>query len=277
MRTATFTDCGAAKDDLSASWRGDDSPPNWVNTDDERMRDMKKRLNCVTGISCAVLAMAILCASPAMAESGAKEELKPQTTCPIMGGKINPDLFVDAAGYRIYMCCAACEDKIKADPAAAVAVLKEKGERPEVRPLVCAKCGEIKGGAKCCKPGAAKCPNCGLNKGSIGCCKDLKADVELCAKCGEAKGSANCCKPDVPKCAKCGLHKGSPGCCTAENNAVLLCAKCGEVKGGTKCCKPGAEKCPKCNLNKGAPGCCKLGALPSACTSTATSCCASSQ
>lgn len=34
---------------------------------------------------------------------------------------------------------------------------------------ICAKCGEIKGGAKCCQPGAEKCPMCGLDKGSPGC------------------------------------------------------------------------------------------------------------
>lgn len=30
---------------------------------------------------------------------------------------------------------------------------------------LCPKCGEIKGTAKCCKPGAKKCLKCGLNKG----------------------------------------------------------------------------------------------------------------
>ena len=34
--------------------------------------------------------------------------------------------------------------------------------------VMCAGCGEIKGGDKCCQPDAAKCDKCGLNKGSIG-------------------------------------------------------------------------------------------------------------
>ena len=81
------------------------------------------------------------------AESG---QLKPQTVCPIMGGKIDKQVFVDVAGYRFYACCPSCLAKIKADPAQAVATLKVKGEKPELRLVVCPKCGEIKGTAKCC-------------------------------------------------------------------------------------------------------------------------------
>ncbi len=39
-----------------------------------------------------------------------------QTLCPVMGGKINKDLFVDVDGRRIYVCCKACIDEVKADP-----------------------------------------------------------------------------------------------------------------------------------------------------------------
>ena len=146
------------------------------------------------------------------------EDLKPQTTCPIMGGKIKKEVFVDAAGYRFYACCPGCLDKIKADPAKALAALKERGETAELHLAVCLKCGEIKGTANCCKAGVAKCPKCGLNKGSIGCCRDLKPpegkqDITICPKCGEIKGNAECCKVDAQKCPKCGLTKGSPGCC----------------------------------------------------------------
>lgn len=198
------------------------------------------------------------------AQSG---KLKSQTVCPIMGGKINKEVFVDVAGYRIYACCPSCLAKIKADPAKAVATLKAKGEKPELRLVVCSKCGGIKGTAECCKPNAKKCPGCGLNKGSIGCCKDLKPptgkqELTLCPKCGEIKGTAQCCKPNAKKCGVCGLNRGSIGCCKdlkppAGQKDIVICAGCGEVKGSDKCCKPGAKKCPKCGLNKGAPGCCK--------------------
>jgi YHS domain-containing protein len=43
-------------------------------------------------------------------------EQKKQTTCPVMGGKINKKLFVDVKGKRIYVCCAGCISKIKANP-----------------------------------------------------------------------------------------------------------------------------------------------------------------
>ena len=107
-----------------------------------------------------------------MATPGARaNDLKPQPTCPIMGGKINKEAFVDVAGYRFYACCPACLPKIKADPAKALATLKERGEKPELHLAICPKCGEIKGTSKCCKVGVAKCSKCGLAEGAPGCCK----------------------------------------------------------------------------------------------------------
>lgn len=41
---------------------------------------------------------------------------KLQTTCPVMGGKINKKQYVDHDGKRIYVCCPGCIGKIKADP-----------------------------------------------------------------------------------------------------------------------------------------------------------------
>ena len=162
---------------------------------------------------------------PLDAADADKPELKPQATCPIMGGAIDKKLFVDAAGYRIYVCRDGCKDVVKADPKKAVEALLAKGEKPEVRAVVCPKCGEIKGTAKCCKKDAKKCEKCGLNKGSIGCCKDLEPakkgeEVLLCAKCGEVKGTADCCKKDAVKCKKCGLAKDSPGCCNRDLDRI---------------------------------------------------------
>ena len=39
-----------------------------------------------------------------------------QTTCPVMGGKINKNVFVEHKGKKVYFCCAGCEGKFKADP-----------------------------------------------------------------------------------------------------------------------------------------------------------------
>ena len=52
---------------------------------------------------------------------------KPQTTCPVMGGKINPKQYVDVKGYRIYVCCKPCAVQIKADPDKYIEKLKADG------------------------------------------------------------------------------------------------------------------------------------------------------
>jgi rhodanese-related sulfurtransferase len=54
-----------------------------------------------------------------------------QKTCPILGKKIDKDLYVDAERHRIYVCCKGCLAKVEADPAAAIATLRERGEKPK--------------------------------------------------------------------------------------------------------------------------------------------------
>ena len=55
-------------------------------------------------------------------------EGKPQTTCPVMkGSPVNKSLYVDADGYRIYVCCGGCVGAVKANPAKYVAELKAEG------------------------------------------------------------------------------------------------------------------------------------------------------
>ncbi len=39
-----------------------------------------------------------------------------QTLCPVMGGAINPDVFIEYKGVRVYFCCWGCDDKFLADP-----------------------------------------------------------------------------------------------------------------------------------------------------------------
>lgn len=58
-----------------------------------------------------------------------------QETCPIMGGKINKNVYVDYHGKRIYACCEGCLPKIKADPEKYIKQLEEKGvELEKVQP-----------------------------------------------------------------------------------------------------------------------------------------------
>lgn len=56
---------------------------------------------------------------------------EPQTTCPVMGGKINKEIYVDYQGQRIYFCCEACPPEFKKDPEKYLAKLKDLGQEPE--------------------------------------------------------------------------------------------------------------------------------------------------
>ena len=39
-----------------------------------------------------------------------------QTECPIMGGAIDKNLFVEYKGKKVYFCCAGCKDKFNEEP-----------------------------------------------------------------------------------------------------------------------------------------------------------------
>jgi len=60
-------------------------------------------------------------AETAPAASAATE----QTTCPVMGGAINKDIFVEYKGKKVYFCCAGCEEMFKADPDKYIAKLPQ--------------------------------------------------------------------------------------------------------------------------------------------------------
>ncbi len=52
---------------------------------------------------------------------------KLQTKCPVMGGSVNKKQYADVKGKRIYVCCAGCIAKIKADPDKYIGVLEKQG------------------------------------------------------------------------------------------------------------------------------------------------------
>jgi YHS domain-containing protein len=39
-----------------------------------------------------------------------------QTTCPVMGGEIDPTVYTDYHGVRVYFCCPPCIETFEADP-----------------------------------------------------------------------------------------------------------------------------------------------------------------
>jgi hypothetical protein len=63
---------------------------------------------------------------------------QPQTVCPVMGGKINKNLFVDHDGKRVYICCKGCLPKLKQAPAKYISQLEAKGIALDVAPKTAA-------------------------------------------------------------------------------------------------------------------------------------------
>jgi len=54
-----------------------------------------------------------------------------QKTCPVMGGAVNKDLYVDKDGQRIYICCEGCRAQLEGDFEGYAKKLKEMGEQVE--------------------------------------------------------------------------------------------------------------------------------------------------
>ena len=66
------------------------------------------------------LALVLTFATVALAE--------PQTTCPVMGGTVNENLYADYDGKRVYFCCPYCDGQFKKDPQKYLDKLKEQGQ-----------------------------------------------------------------------------------------------------------------------------------------------------
>ena len=48
-----------------------------------------------------------------------------QTTCPVMGGAIDKELFVEYKGKKVYFCCAGCEEQFNKEPEKYIAKLPQ--------------------------------------------------------------------------------------------------------------------------------------------------------
>jgi YHS domain-containing protein len=59
------------------------------------------------------------------------KQLKPQTTCPVMGGPIDKKMYVDYKGKRIYVCCPGCIDSVKNNPEKYIRKLEKMGQGVE--------------------------------------------------------------------------------------------------------------------------------------------------
>jgi YHS domain-containing protein len=76
---------------------------------------------------------------------------KPQTTCPIMGGEINKEVYTDYEGKRVYFCCPGCLPEFKKDPAKYIKKLEDAGVTLEKAP---------KAGTKDKSQGCGDCGGC---------------------------------------------------------------------------------------------------------------------
>lgn len=63
------------------------------------------------------------------------EKSKPQTNCPVMGGKINKEVYTDYQGKRVYFCCTGCIPEFKKYPAKYIKKLEDEGVTLEKIPM----------------------------------------------------------------------------------------------------------------------------------------------
>ena len=77
-----------------------------------------------------MLVLALFLAGPVLAAAPAK----PQTTCPVLGGNVDRQVYVDYQGQRIYFCCPGCDAEFKKDPEKYLQKMKEQGVTPEKAP-----------------------------------------------------------------------------------------------------------------------------------------------
>lgn len=71
-----------------------------------------------------------LVAKPSMMSPAAHVAAKKQTHCPVMGGAINKEVYVDHDGYRIYFCCPGCDGPFRKDPEKYLRAMRDKGIVP---------------------------------------------------------------------------------------------------------------------------------------------------
>ena len=88
------------------------------------MKMMNMMMNTKIGVSTLVLTMLI----------GVNAMAAQQTTCPLMGGKINRKTYADHDGKRVYFCCKDCVGKFKKDPAKYIKKLEGQGVTLETAP-----------------------------------------------------------------------------------------------------------------------------------------------
>jgi len=114
-------------------------------------------------IAVAILAILItfFAVGPVVAEENTPGQ-NMQTTCPVMGGKINKDIYADYKGERVYFCCEGCIPQFQKDPAKYINKLENEGVKlQEVPTAEVENKSKITTGSKCNQRGLCDgCPGC---------------------------------------------------------------------------------------------------------------------
>ena len=55
------------------------------------------------------------------------EKTMTQTKCPVMGGKINKEIYTDYEGKRVYFCCKGCIGEFKKNPEKYIKAFEDEG------------------------------------------------------------------------------------------------------------------------------------------------------
>ena len=76
------------------------------------------------------LVLALFLAGPVLAATAPQA----QTTCPVLGGNVNKEVYADYKGQRVYFCCQGCDAEFKKDPEKYLKKMKEQGVTPEKTP-----------------------------------------------------------------------------------------------------------------------------------------------
>ena len=88
------------------------------------------------GVILAILALALTMAGPVLAQG------KAQTACPVLGGNVDKNIYVDYKGQRIYFCCKGCDEEFKKNPEKYLEKMKSQGVTPEKSPAEAGKSGK---------------------------------------------------------------------------------------------------------------------------------------
>jgi hypothetical protein len=98
-----------------------------------KMSDKKEQLKAVILLAGILLVGALILdgckkksepAVPAESTEVASEAIE-QTTCPVMTGAINKDIFTEYKGKKVYFCCPGCKEQFEKEPEEYIAQLPQ--------------------------------------------------------------------------------------------------------------------------------------------------------